>query len=156
LTLEHEDQRGPGDHEGGDGDARDDRPGAARRLAGRLFRWRGRLVGKRPPPTPTGKHHRTIRRSPDHRDFAELTMECLDLRVVEIALKRTEAGHPVEHVADDGLRVTDRRQRRGQRPLGVVGDDVAHQHAHGRRVDERVEPPTADARTRHPRHHRST
>ena len=70
--------------------------------------------------------------------------DLLDLRVVEVALQRPEAGHPVEHVADDGLRVTDRRQRRGQRPLGVVGDDVAHQHPHGGRIDERVEPAAAD------------
>ena len=70
--------------------------------------------------------------------------DLLDLRVVEVALQRPEAGHPVEHVADDGLRVADRRQRRGQRPLGVVGDDVAHQHPHRRRVGERVEPAPAD------------
>jgi hypothetical protein len=74
-------------------------------------------------------------------------MECLHLRVVEVALQRAEAGHPVQHVPGDGLRVTDRRQRRGQRPLGVVGDDIAHQHPDRPRLGERVEPAPADQLT---------
>jgi hypothetical protein len=53
-------------------------------------------------------------------------------------------GHPVQHVPDDRLRVPDRRQRRGQRPLGVVGDDAAHQHPDRPRVGERIEPATPD------------
>jgi hypothetical protein len=43
-----------------------------------------------------------------------------------------------------GLGVTDRRQRGGQRTLGVVGDDVAHQHPDRRRIGERIEPATPD------------
>jgi hypothetical protein len=70
--------------------------------------------------------------------------DLLDLRVVEVALQRTEAGHPVQHVTDDGLRVGDRRQRRVDRPLGVVGDHVANQHPDGARIGERVEPATPD------------
>jgi hypothetical protein len=73
--------------------------------------------------------------------------DLLDLRVVQVPLQRPEAGHPVQYVADDGLRVADRRQRRGQRPLRVLGDDIAHEHAHRSRVGQRVETAPADQLT---------
>jgi hypothetical protein len=43
--------------------------------------------------------------------------------------------------------IGDRRQRRGQRPLGVVGDDVTHEKADRAGIGERVEPPPADELT---------
>jgi hypothetical protein len=55
--------------------------------------------------------------------------DVLDLGAVEVALQRPEPGDPVEDVADDGLRVTDRRQRRGERPLRVVGHHVPDEHS---------------------------
>jgi hypothetical protein len=51
---------------------------------------------------------------------------------------------PSGSVADDGLGVTDRRQRRVQGAIGVVGDDVAHQHPDRRRIGERLETTTPD------------
>jgi hypothetical protein len=73
--------------------------------------------------------------------------DLLDLRVVEVALQRAEAGHPVQHVADHGLDIGNRRQRRGQRPLGVVGDDVANEHPNRSGIDEGIETPSADQLT---------
>jgi len=70
--------------------------------------------------------------------------DLFDLGVVQVALQRAEARHPVQDVADHGLDVTDGRQRRRQRALGVVGDDVPHKSPNGPRIGERVEAATPD------------
>jgi hypothetical protein len=70
-----------------------------------------------------------------HEDLARLVdPDLLDVRVVEERLERAHADHPVGHRLGHLPGVGDRRHAGHQPPVGVVGDDLVDELAHGDRV----------------------
>ena len=61
------------------------------------------------------------------------------IRIVEVALQRSEPSYRVEHRAHCAASVENRRERTAQRALVVVGDDFLDQQPYARAVGSRIE-----------------
>jgi hypothetical protein len=83
--------------------------------------------------------------APRHEDPTRFVdPDLLDLRIIEERLQRSEARYGVDDEASDLRRIVNRRQRRGDRSISVVADDLVHELANRAALGDRVDPAAPD------------